>query len=225
MPKLDTSLHLDMLSQGKKRTAEGKFYGMQWGDPNKVDRLRYVRDRYILPFVNDKSTAIEIGPGGGRWTQFLQDFERIYVVDYHQELLDELAKNFEKENTFFVKNNGTDFPNIADSSIDFVFSFGVFVHLDIEIIDAYLEEIHRVMKNGAYAVLQYSDKTKDLAFRKPSFSVNTPDLMRSMIRRRGLSIRDENTTVLPHSALVCFTKDSKANEYFPCCGPEHPTKS
>ncbi len=216
MPGLDTTLHLDMLRKEKKQLSEGQVYGMQWGDPETMPTLCYVRERYVVPFVDSKQTAIEIGPGGGRWTQYLQGFKKLYAIDYYQEMLDELAKTFNKEHIVRIKNNGTDFPNVPDESIDFVFSFDTFVHLDIEIIDEYLIEMFRVMKQGAYAVIHYSDKTKDYAFKNPGFSVNSPELMRSMIRRRGFVIRDESTTATRHSSIVCFTKNEDVTEFRAC---------
>ena len=39
-------------------------------------------------------TAVEIGPGGGRWTRYLLGFKSIYAVDYHDEVLREFAKTF-----------------------------------------------------------------------------------------------------------------------------------
>jgi len=131
-------------------------------------------------------------------------------------MLDELAKTFNKENIVRIKNNGTDFPNVKDNSIDFVFTFDTFVHLDIDIIDKYLVEMFRVMKQGAYAVIHYSDKTKDTAFKNKGFSVNSPEIMRSMIRRRGFIIRDESTTAMRHSSIVCFTKNEDVTEFSAC---------
>src|SRR5207253_9452035 len=67
-------------------------------------------DRYVLAYIRPEDTAVEIGPGGGRWTRYLLDFKKLYVVDYHAELLAELKKNFCKPGMEFIKNNGTDFP-------------------------------------------------------------------------------------------------------------------
>lgn len=56
--------------------------------------LRFVRDRYLLPYVHPDGRAIEIGPGGGRWTRGLLGFGELLVYDLHQELLDELARQY-----------------------------------------------------------------------------------------------------------------------------------
>ena len=67
-------------------------------------------------------------------------------------------------------------------SVDFVFSYGVFVHLEQDVIDAYLAEIHRVLRpDTGRALLQYSDKTKSAAKHSSGFSQNTPDDMRRLV--------------------------------------------
>ena len=219
MPDLDTMLHLDMLRLSKKKKnllprvfgaiktelTSADVYGLQWGDPEVVEPLRFIRDRYVLPYVSSERTAVEIGPGGGRWTRYLLDFKKLYVVDYHAELLAELKKNLWKSSVEFIKNNGTDFPGIAERSIDYLFSFGTFVHLDAPIIEAYLANIKMILKPGANAVIQYSDKTKIMAQLNESFSENTPEKMRTMVLNAGYTIGEEDLTTMWHSSVIRFT--------------------
>ena len=57
--------------------------------------------------------------------------------------------------TMITENN---IPGITDLSVDFIFSFGVFVQLDVDIIEAYLGNKRRVLKPTRCATIQYSDK-------------------------------------------------------------------
>ncbi len=219
MPDLNTSLHLDMLNRSKKRErlplrlfraikreiTSKDIYGLQWGDPDLIPPLRFIRDRYVLPYVNAAHNAVEIGPGGGRWTKYLLGFRKLYVVDYHSELLEELRKNFNKPNITFIKNNGTDFPGIEEGSIDYVFSFGTFVHLDRHLIEAYLKNMKSKVRPDANMVIQYSDKTKIMAQLNDGFSDNTPDEMRKMVLDAGYRIVEEDLTTMWHSSIVRFT--------------------
>jgi ubiquinone/menaquinone biosynthesis C-methylase UbiE len=148
---------------------------------------------------------LKSGRGGGRWTRYLLDFKKLYVVDYHAELLAELKKNFCKPGMEFIKNNGTDFPEIAEHSIDCLFSFGVFVHLDAPIIETYLANMKLILKPGANVVIQYSDKTKIMAQLNESFSENTPEKMRRMVLKAGYTIREEDLTTMWHSSVIRFT--------------------
>ena len=174
MPDLNDKIHLNMLKKSKKRSHlprrlfwairrelfSANIYGLEWGDPDIVEPLIFIRDRYFLPYVNDDQYVVEIGPGGGRWTQYLLGVRKLYVVDYHTELLEELKKNFNKPNMEFIKNDGTDFPGINEQSIDYIFSFDTFVHLDTHLIEAYLTNMKLILKPGANVVIHYSDKTK-----------------------------------------------------------------
>ena len=219
MPDLDTSLHLDMLNRFKKRNwlpirllkaikeeiFSKEIYGHQWGDLDVVPPLRFIRDRYVIPYVNAEHNALEIGPGGGRWTRYLIGFRTLYAIDYHSELLEELKKNFNKKNITFIKNNGTDFPGIEKGSIDYLFSFGTFVHLDRTLIEAYLDNMKPIAKAGANIVLQYSDKTKIMAQLNEGFSDNTPEEMRKMVLNAGYQILEEDLTSLWHSSIIRFT--------------------
>lgn len=219
MPDLNTMLHLNMLKNFtksrslpirllkamKKEMLSKDIYGLDWGDPDIVAPLKFVRDQYIRPYINSTHKAIEIGPGGGRWTRYLLGFGELYVVDYYTEMLEQLQKNFQGKNLRFIQNNGTDFPGIEDVSIDYLFSFGTFVHLDNELIEAYLKNLKPKIKPGANIVIQYSDKTKIMAQMNDGFSDNTPDLMRQMVANTGFNILEEDLTTMWHSSIIRFT--------------------
>jgi methyltransferase family protein len=89
---------------------------------------------------------LEIGPGGGRWTRYLLGFRKLYVIDYYSELLEDVKRRFRRPHVTFIKNNGTDFPGIDDHSVDYLFSFGTFVHLDTYLIEAYLNNMHPILR-------------------------------------------------------------------------------
>jgi Methyltransferase domain len=218
MPSLKTTLHLDMYRAGKSRRglrgrikgalkvlfAKSDVYGVEWGDPETSPPLGYIRDHFLTPFVTEETIALEIGAGGGRWTRYMLGVRRLYVVDFHQELLDELKSNFTSEKLILVKNNGNDFPGIATESIDFSFSFGTFVHLDIELIDQYLRNMKPLLKPSSNVVIHYSDKSKPLGKMNNTFSDNNPDIMRRLVSSHGYSIYEEDTKTLWHSSVIRF---------------------
>ena len=135
MPDLSTSLHLSMLKAHslprrlalavRRKACFSRHLGLEWGDPETCPP-QFVEDRWVLPYVQSSHTCLQIGPGGGRWTRYLLGFRELYAVDYHEELLYELKKKFNKPNIVFIKNNGADFPSVPDQSVDFLPSFGVF---------------------------------------------------------------------------------------------------
>jgi SAM-dependent methyltransferase len=206
MPSLHTDLHVAMLKKflDQGQPARDGLYGLQWGDPDHYPPLVPIRDHWVLPHVCPDKTALEIGPAGGRWTRYLLPFRRLYVVDYHAELLAELRKNFAHPNIIEILNNGTDFPGVPPRSVDFVFSFGCFVHLDAHIIRAYLVNLHAVIHPATQLVIHYSDKDKPVAREWPDFSDNDPRRMRAMVERAGYRIEEEDTTTLDSASLMRF---------------------
>lgn len=208
MPGLENSIHLEMLKIGHERHAEQSLYGLHWGDPDTVSNLRWFTSKYVTPYLDPNVDAVEIGPGGGRWTQMLVGFHRLYAVDYHEELLDELARGIRTPRLVPVHNDGLTLPGVPDESIGYVFSFGVFVHLDREIRLSYLAEIHRVLTDDGVAVVQYGEKRKPEAADNTGFADNTgPDMRRDLIEA-GFFILEENLTLLPHSNVIVFRRNS-----------------
>lgn len=205
MPDLESNIHIEMLKRGKTKHPQQKLYGLHWGDPEVKPRLGKVKDKFVTPFLNPEHNAIEIGPGGGRWTRYLLTFKTLYAVDYHQELLDELRMNFQNDNIVFIKNNGTDFPSIPEKSVDYLFSFGVFVHLDVPLIEKYLQNMKTVLRANANVVIQYSDKTKKAAQINPGFSDNNPEIMRGLVKNMDYHIIAEDTKLLKHSSIIHFS--------------------
>ena len=218
MPDLKTTLHLDMWREhqaresllGRMRRAvrevlAPRIYGLEWGDPEVAAPLQFVRDRFVSPYINPKHVALEIGPGGGRWTRYLVGFRELYVVDFHAEILGELRRTLSLPKMRFVQNNGSDFPGIEARSIDFLFSFGCFVHLEQDIIAGYLDSIRYILKPGGNAIIHYSDKSKAMAQVNQSFSHNNPELMRSMVTGAGFRVIEEDLTTLWHSSIIRFT--------------------
>jgi cyclopropane fatty-acyl-phospholipid synthase-like methyltransferase len=104
----------------------------------------------------------------------------------------------------FIKNNGDDFPGIPQCSVDFVFSFGTFVHLDIDIIDRYLAHMKPLLRPDGNVVIQYADKTKPLCKDADSFSDNNPDKMRALVQKHGCTVLEEETKTIWHSSVIRF---------------------
>ncbi len=218
MPDLDTQLHLDMLRSYKQQNGfvhrvrravrevvcPTEFYGLQWGDPEVSGPHIYMRDHYVLPYVKPDHVGLEIGPGGGRWTRYLLGFRKLYVVDYHAELLEELRGRFHTPNMQFIINHGTDFPGVPERSVDYVISVACFVHLELHLIAAYLKNIAGILKPNGNVFLTYSDKTKIGAQMNQTFTDNTQARMRRMVVQAGFRILEEDPTVLWNSGIIRF---------------------
>lgn len=218
--ELGTTLHTDQLAHARRQrwlplrlaqsiwrelTQGPAVYGLEWGDPETLAPLVYIRERFVAPFVNPDHVALDLGCGGGRWTRYLLGFRRVYAVDYYQQLIDEFRRTFARyRHVTSIKNNGTDFPGVAPHSVDYILSFGVFGHLNQALIDQYLGNIKTILKPGGNVVIHYSDKTKVMA-QEPGFADNTPDEMRALVLGHRFRIVQEDTTTMWNGAIVHFT--------------------
>src|SRR5918995_647750 len=91
-----------------RRRGSKRHYGDRWGDPemSRVECLRHrlrggrprpgdlskVVKRYLRPYVTQDSVVLEIGPGGGRWTQYLLPARKVVVVELNPQFFDYLRE-------------------------------------------------------------------------------------------------------------------------------------
>jgi SAM-dependent methyltransferase len=103
--------------------------------------------------------VLEVGPGGGRWSEpLLERASRLILVDVSERPLELCRERFAGAgNVEFVLSTGADLPGVADGSVDAVWSFDVFVHVAPVDQARYLAEIARVLVAGGVAVIHHAD--------------------------------------------------------------------
>jgi SAM-dependent methyltransferase len=208
----------------------GAHYGDQWGDPS-ASRLRYlvrklryrhrlpgdlakVRSRYLEPYATPDAVALEIGAGGGRWTRYLLAAREVIVVELNREFVEYLERRFPdaREKLRFYETSGYELRGIADESVDFVFSFGTFVHIDPEGIDEYLGEIRRVLRPGRVASLHYGDRSKPFFAGKPPGHIGFSDMNAEKMERfaagHGFEVVAHDRKTLNHSNVAVLRRPS-----------------
>jgi SAM-dependent methyltransferase len=190
-----------------------EIYGSQWGDPEnftQTPNLAMVKHHFIDPYVFDDRTVLEIGCGGGRWTKFFGPAHQVYALDVFDEMLQETKTSYYRangsDNLILVRGNGTDIPFVPEYSVDYIFTFDVFVHLDIEVIERYLISAKKVLKDTGTMFIHYGDKTKYKAKENVGFSWNSPEIMHKLLKKLGLAIICENTTAFDNSNFVLVKK-------------------
>ena len=111
----------------------------------------------VFPFL--KGRILEIAPGSGRWTQFLQAHcASLIGVDLAQSCVEKCTERFSHyPNLKFKVNDGLTFPTVEDASIDFAFSFDSLVHAESDVMSSYANELARVLKPGAVAFIHHSN--------------------------------------------------------------------
>jgi ubiquinone/menaquinone biosynthesis C-methylase UbiE len=117
-------------------------------------------DDVMTPFMAGAAVILEIGPGGGRWTEELRHLApRLIVVDISDRCIELCRERFaEAGNIQYEVNDGRTLPFLADESVDRVWSFDVFVHIARDDVASYLREIGRVLAPGGRALIHHPDR-------------------------------------------------------------------
>jgi ubiquinone/menaquinone biosynthesis C-methylase UbiE len=140
----------------------------------------------LRPTMPEGGTLLEIGPGAGRWTEFLlESAQRVILVDVSARVLDLCRDRFgENESLSYVLGDGSTLPGVGDESVDGVWSFDAFVHIGPLDLASYLSEIERVLRPGGVGVIHHSSRRDLKSWRSPM----SARLFANLARERGLAV-------------------------------------
>lgn len=115
-------------------------------------------------------TCLEIGCGDGKWTVDLlvPRFKKVIAVD-----VKEIPSRFKGIGNInyiqLTEDHDYGLESVEDNSIDFIYSFGVMVHLSQNAQMCYLEAMQRVLKSGGVVLASFANWP-----RHPELSKVTP---------------------------------------------------
>src|SRR3954471_18980047 len=141
----------------------------------------------IHPFV-PTGTILEIGPGHGRWSQFLRDLcHTLVLVDVAENCIASCRARFaEAPNIHYHVGNGQSLDMLDDNSVDFAFSFDSLVHAEADVLAAYARELARVLKPDGIGFLHHSNMAAHA--RAAAFARRVPGPLRRRLTIRGLLV-------------------------------------
>lgn len=129
-----------------------------------------VVSKCLAPWFNKDHVAIEIGCGGGFWVEkyLCPNFSHVYGLD-----LLPSPHHYRADNFTYIEVPDRDYScyGIKDESVDFVWTFGVFCHINLESIQKYLHSIYRVLKPNGSASIYFSNHVR----RPFTATVGNPD--------------------------------------------------
>lgn len=139
-------------SEGGKKESSFECLGDEWGEKYSVDK---VISNYIYPFITKESIVAEIGVGGGRIASKVAGrTKELYCFDISPNMLKRAKSRLGQYHN--IKYFLLDEPHFSDNfsgMFDFVYSFDVFVHLDLHTMWRYFNEFNRILKNGGRAFI------------------------------------------------------------------------
>jgi SAM-dependent methyltransferase len=116
-------------------------------------------DDVLARWMPPGGVLLEIGPGGGRWSDaLLARASRLILVDVSERPLELCRERFAgAQNVEYLRSSGSDLGATSDASVDGVWSFDVFVHIAPVDQKSYLAELARVLVAGGVAVIHHAD--------------------------------------------------------------------
>lgn len=115
-----------------------------------------ILDKFVAPHAGGDKTVLEIGPGGGLFTAKLgRLFSKVLALD----VVDKAPGFPNGTNITYIKAPDRDFNcySIPPTSVDFIFTFGVFPHLTRAAQAEYLASMFRVLKPGGRVVAGFAN--------------------------------------------------------------------
>lgn len=179
-----------------QRDAYIQFLGDEWGRKEDVDAIV---EGYILPYVTNDSDVAEIGVGGGRLAaRVAPRIRQLYCFDIAVEMLTRAESALrDHRNVQFVLLETPDLGDRFTAYFDFVYSFDVFVHLDLHLMWRYFSEVARVLKEGCRAFVHTTNLGAPAGWerfaRQDAYSVEghyfvSPEIVGILARHAGLRI-------------------------------------
>jgi SAM-dependent methyltransferase len=148
-------LNSPTLNKAIWETWDWSVQGDEWTQsPQWKDSVRHAVLERELPTDAD---FLEIGPGAGRWTEYLLERARRYEgIDISNSCVEYCRNRFgDDSRATFTLGSGHDLVNVADNSIDAIWSFDAFVHINATEVEGYIGEFARVLRPNGVAVIHH----------------------------------------------------------------------
>jgi len=188
MPTLEENRFWDRYDwpqDGDEWTDQAAFSGMEYS----VWKQDLV-DAFIVPSVTENSIVLEVAVGHGRWTLFLAQRARRYIgVDFGPSCVQFCRKRFAHlTNVEFHTTDGRTLSLIASDSVQFIWSFDSFVHIEPDVTGGYMAEFARILSPGGRCSIHHPGTPSHEQRVKGGRSELSVDLMARIAQARGLRV-------------------------------------
>jgi SAM-dependent methyltransferase len=196
----DLSFRLQQADVPGATASDLSVLGDEWGTSADLDE---VARSYIDPYVDRAGIVGEIGSGGGRVAaRVAPNSRRFYCFDISEGMLEQARRRLAGcDNVEYVLLDGPSLPAELGETFDFLYSFDVFVHLDLHTIWRYVEEIERTLRPGGHAFLHTANLTApggwesfaaQAHYRPETHYFVSPEIMRTLISHTRMRIVKES---------------------------------
>ena len=119
----------------------------------------------ISKYTKDSYPVLEIGPGDGLWTDFLVAGDPLYLIDRHQEFLNNTMAKFpeayqKRIRTYKIEHGDlpdSDMSLLPENQFGFIFAWNVFNFFPLDYTTAFLKECFRLLRPGGIMLFSYNN--------------------------------------------------------------------
>lgn len=166
----------------------------------------------LYKYIEKDSIVLEIGPGAGRWTEFLQPIaRRLLVADIAEKCLSICQERFRTCGNieyYLINSRTLDF--VPDNSIDYIWSYDVFVHINPTDTENYISEFQRILRPGGCAIIHHPDAHLFQEEEKTCWRSYTIDkkFFAHLVERYGFRLVEQNDALVhkPGDLISVFRK-------------------
>jgi ubiquinone/menaquinone biosynthesis C-methylase UbiE len=167
-------------------------------------KQRLVREG-LERLMPSSGVILEVGPGGGRWTEYLLPrSRRLILVDVAERCLEICRERFEDDPRLAYVHADADAAefippaSVPDASVDAIWSYDAFVHINPTDTAQYLREFRRILKPGGIAVIHHVGRTPTEWDYAEAFRAQmNAKFFAHLVEEQGLRLLEQNTE-LPH---------------------------
>ena len=125
----------------------------------------------IAQYTSWQHPVLEIGPGDGKWTRNLVAGDPLYLLDIHQQFLDNTINQFNKEyrkkircylTGMDVYKTDVNMSALPKNQFGFIFVWNVFDYLPLQFVEEYLKQSFELLKPGGVMLFSFNDCEKKL---------------------------------------------------------------
>jgi len=154
MPTIDQNIKA--WDQSYRWLEQGDEWSRAWGGPSAQWHGTILpRLKSFLP----AHRVLEIAPGFGRWTQFLRSqCDEMILVDISAKCIEACQRRFAADPRLqYHVNDGSSLEMVGDDSIDLAFTFDSLVHVETDVLMAYLRQLARKLTDDGVAFVHHSN--------------------------------------------------------------------
>ena len=132
-----------------------------YDDAEKWTFLFWSEDHPFYPLFQrlDLTTVLELACGHGRHSEIVTERSgQLTLMDVHEENIAYCRTRLARfRNVLFFTNSGHDFRPISDDALTGIFCYDAMVHFNPDLVQAYLRDTARVLKQGGMALYHHSN--------------------------------------------------------------------